>query len=552
MKKTKILIRLCLLTVSILLFAQVSTFAATGTSTGAGVRVRKSASSDSEQIEVLAVNDRVEILGEEGDWYKISFKDKTGYVSKAFIETGSKKTTTSESTEKKEEQATEPESNTAAEQPAETSEASANQGAEEITETPQENNKVEENTTEAENNTNNNAEQTTQEQPAEQAQATVAVPASNTKKCKITSDTVVNILPVITSEQISQVKKNQEVNLITSTGLWGYVKAENIDGWVRIDKLTVIEEANATEQEQSNSENTEKTEQPEEQKNQEEPKVEENQEQAANNTSKTMYSSASSVNVRSQANTSSDAVASIPLNTEVKVVGEENGWYKIEFNGKSGYVRADLLSDNKTEVTSRSNTLDRTAALVAENSVQEISVKVPEQTTENTQAATSTTAQQQSSTETKQATQTTKNAQATQTTQQTQVAQTATTNSSSVTGTDIANYAKTFVGCRYVYGAAGPSSFDCSGLVMYVYKHFGYSLSHSSKVQATQGKAVTGELQPGDILVFSNNGKTVGHVGIYIGNDKFVHASDSSTGVIISNLSAKCNKSKYWGARRIL
>jgi cell wall-associated NlpC family hydrolase len=58
--------------------------------------------------------------------------------------------------------------------------------------------------------------------------------------------------------------------------------------------------------------------------------------------------------------------------------------------------------------------------------------------------------------------------------------------------------------------------------------------------------------QPGDILVFSNNGKTVGHVGIYIGNDKFVHASDSSTGVIISNLHDSWNIKKYWGARRIL
>ena len=87
---------------------------------------------------------------------------------------------------------------------------------------------------------------------------------------------------------------------------------------------------------------------------------------------------------------------------------------------------------------------------------------------------------------------------------------------------------------------------------MYVYKHFGYSLSHSSRVQATQGKAVTGELQPGDILVFTNGGSTVGHVGIYIGNDKFIHASDSTTGVIISNLSARWNKSKYVGARRIL
>ena len=121
-----------------------------------------------------------------------------------------------------------------------------------------------------------------------------------------------------------------------------------------------------------------------------------------------------------------------------------------------------------------------------------------------------------------------------------------------VTGADVAAYAKQFLGCKYVYAAAGPSSFDCSGLTMYVYKHFGYNLSHSSKVQATQGVKVTGELQPGDILVFSNDGKQVGHVGLYLGNDKFIHASDYSTGVIISNLHDSWNINKYWGARRII
>ena len=535
MKKTKILIRLCLLTVSILLFAQVSTFAATGTSTGAGVRVRKSASSDSEQIEVLAVNDRVEILGEEGDWYKISFKDKTGYVSKAFIETGSKKTTTSESTEKKEEQATEPESNTAAEQPAETSEASANQGAEEITETPQENNKVEENTTEAENNTNNNAEQTTQEQPAEQAQATVAVPASNTKKCKITSDTVVNILPVITSEQISQVKKNQEVNLITSTGLWGYVKAENIDGWVRIDKLSSEEvtqtvevpvEQPATEQ-PAEEKPTEQpaAEQPAEEKPAEQPAAEQPKEQPAteqvaqpeqsNYAEKTMYVSATAINIRKEASITSDVISGATLNTAYTVVGEENDWYKVKAEGGYGYIKKELLSDTKTEETSRSNQTDRTQAAQAQTPA---ATPAPAAQTQAAPAATPAPA----------------------------------ASTSKVTGADVAAYAQQFLGCSYVYAAAGPNSFDCSGLTMYVYKHFGYNLSHSSKVQATQGVKVTGDLQPGDILVFSNDGKQVGHVGLYIGNDKFIHASDYSTGVIISNLHDSWNINKYWGARRII
>ena len=238
-----------------------------------------------------------------------------------------------------------------------------------------------------------------------------------------------------------------------------------------------------------------------------------------------MYASSAGINVRSQSNTNSDAVDSLAQNAEVKVIGEENGWYKVEVNGKTGFIRKDLLSDKKVEVTSRSNELDRAGAV--QNNVQNTAQNEVNNQTENV----SNNGQQQVN----------------------NVQNSVPTSSSGVTGNDIVAYAQQFLGCRYVYGAAGPSSFDCSGLTMYVYKHFGYSLSHSSRVQATQGVPVDiNNLQPGDILVFSNDGKNVGHVGIYIGNDKFIHASDSSTGVIISNLHDRWNISKYVGARRIL
>ena len=58
------------------------------------------------------------------------------------------------------------------------------------------------------------------------------------------------------------------------------------------------------------------------------------------------------------------------------------------------------------------------------------------------------------------------------------------------TGEDIVAYAKKFLGCRYVYGTAGPKTFDCSGLTSYVYKHFGYSLNRTSGGQRSNGKKV--------------------------------------------------------------
>ena len=118
----------------------------------------------------------------------------------------------------------------------------------------------------------------------------------------------------------------------------------------------------------------------------------------------------------------------------------------------------------------------------------------------------------------------------------------------------IVAYAKTFQGYPYVYGSNGPSSFDCSGFVQYVYKHFGYSLSRSSKTQANDGVAVSkSNLQPGDILIFKNTAKTeIGHVGIYIGNGQFIHASNPRTGVTIASLSSASYQQRYVTARRIL
>ena len=125
---------------------------------------------------------------------------------------------------------------------------------------------------------------------------------------------------------------------------------------------------------------------------------------------------------------------------------------------------------------------------------------------------------------------------------------------SSGKGSQIAQYALQYVGCPYVYGGSSPSGFDCSGFTTYVMKHFGYSISRTASGQMDNGTSISkSELQPGD-LVFFNNGnssKRATHVGIYTGNGQFVHASTSTTGVIISDLNSSYYSSTYVGARRL-
>ncbi len=126
--------------------------------------------------------------------------------------------------------------------------------------------------------------------------------------------------------------------------------------------------------------------------------------------------------------------------------------------------------------------------------------------------------------------------------------------SASSKGQEVANFAKKFVGYRYVYGGSSPKGFDCSGFTMYVYRQFGISLPHSASSQLGCGKAVSrSQLQPGDLVMFrKGSSKPASHVGVYIGNGKFVHASTPSKGVRIDSLSSSYYATGLVGCRRLL
>lgn len=126
----------------------------------------------------------------------------------------------------------------------------------------------------------------------------------------------------------------------------------------------------------------------------------------------------------------------------------------------------------------------------------------------------------------------------------------------------ITNYAAQFLGRRYRLGATGPSQFDCSGFVGYVYRNFGYNLHRDSRSQFTQGEKVDMKhLRPGDLLFFSSrsSGKgRVGHVGMVVdvnqdGSCTFIHASSSKKGVVYQKFPDNgYYSSKFVGAKRIV
>jgi uncharacterized protein YraI len=123
------------------------------------------------------------------------------------------------------------------------------------------------------------------------------------------------------------------------------------------------------------------------------------------------------------------------------------------------------------------------------------------------------------------------------------------------TGSAISSYAMQYLGYPYVWATHGPSSFDCSGFTYWVVLNtLGIDIGTGTFTQVSAGRSVSrNALQPGD-LVFFQNTYTWGlsHVGIYIGNDQFIHAENESTGVVISSLSSSYYSSRWYGAVRLV
>lgn len=412
----------------------------TGKITAETIRIRAEATTDSKIIEIGNAGEKVDILGLEGDWYKVSFKDKTGYIYKDYLTPDGEVTTSDKSNENTSDTTQSPEASTTPE----TSVAPS--------ETPT---------------------QTTNDKAMELGNV-------------VNKETSAYLLPNFTSTKIEKVNKDQEIKLITTMANWAKIEINQKEAWIPktfLMKEVSVETTKPTEQQPEETTETQPETQPETQQ------PEQTTQPAVNKAG--YISSNASAHFRSGPSTSSQSLGKLPKNTKITITGEENGWYKVSYNGKEGYISKSLVTEGEPPATTSSRSQ------------------------EEPRSATTTTAQASSN--------------------------------------NVVQVAESYAGSRYVSGGSSPSGFDCSGFTQYVYGKCGVTLSRTSYTQATQGTAVNkSELQPGDLLLFHYYGNSsIGHVGIYVGNGKFIHAANSNRGVVYDSIESGYYADNYAGARRL-
>ena len=263
-----------------------------------GLLIRDNPSKDAKTLDSLLNGASVEVLGEEGNYYKVKYQDITGYVTKSYLKVDGEVPKTEETkTEEKKEEEKQPETKT-----------------EEKKEETKTENKTE-NTTETKNETN-----TTPTTTSTETKTTSAFKAKLLDKAKV------YVLPLVNTSKLGEIEKGKEVTVISKTGNWCYIQSESISGWIftsRVEKVDTPVE------------------------NKEEKKTEEKKEEQKKSNKK-MYVAFEYCNVREGATTDSAKVTSANHNAEVEILGKEGEWYKVNVNGKTGYIREDQLSESQT------------------------------------------------------------------------------------------------------------------------------------------------------------------------------------------------------------
>lgn len=191
------------------------------------------------------------------------------------------------------------------------------------------------------------------------------------------------------------------------------------------------------------------------------------------------------VNLRAKPDASSAHLATLNMGDTAYIIGFNCGWYKVQYEGQTGYIRSDLLALMEAPKTNSQAVVGKAPVVVTQ-------------------------------------------------------------------GDKAVNLAFDYMGVPYVWGGTTPNGFDCSGFTKYVYAQIGVTLNRTAAQQLNNGYEVT-NLQTGDLVFFENTYATsaaASHVGIYIGNNQFIHAAGG--GVKVTSLDHEYYAPRYIGARRVV
>jgi len=340
---------------------------------------------------------------------------------------------------------------------------------------------------------------------------TVTASSLNFRTGPSTSYSIINVL-----------MNGQKVEYISTSGSWLKVKYNGVTGYVHGDYVTKGTTDNST-------------------------------------TGTTKYVSASvGLNVRSGAGTSYSKLGKLEYKEKVTVLSTSNGWSKINYNGKTGYVDSSYLKSTVPGSTNDNTNNETTGTTKYVNTTSGLNVR--------SGAGTSYSKLGKLEYKEKVTVLSTSNGWSkinyngkTGYVDSSYLQNTvpgSNKNESNNNKSSLVSYAKTKLGKPYVWGAQGPNSFDCSGFTYYVVKNkLGKSIPRTSTEQSRYGTYVSkGNLRSGDLVFFdtvgSNNGN-VSHAGIYIGNGQFIHASSTQKKVVISSLASGHYSKAFVNGRRL-